>query len=325
MKLSIIVAAYNVEKYIEKCLLSCIQDVSHSYEILVVNDGSTDHTLEILSNLASVYNIIKVIDQPNSGLGAARNSGMQHSKGAYLWFIDGDDYVDAKSISSILKEVDSKQLDTLILDYAAVDEQYVILGQHRNTPQSVQGVFTGGDYYEANYSKSYTPLFVFKRSLFTKNNILFKERINMQDSEILPKLLIDAQRVSFLDEICYYYLQQSESFTNSDKGEKRFTYFESIIAVRDFLEAFLIIAETQNPKIANGIRKKLLSIHHIVYNHLIYVRYQKDWLVKIIALLKDNKLYPLQYSGNIKAKVLAPAMNLMPQTTKKVIDTLRKT
>lgn len=325
MKLSIVVAAYNVEKYIEKCLLSCIQQAgSFEYEVVVVNDGSTDGTPEILTRLASEHPVIKIVNQSNSGLGAARNTGLSNASGMYVWCIDGDDYLNPDAILEIVTAIENKQLDILILNYAVVDEQYQAVSNHDNRPQNVDGVFTGGDYYENNYSKSYTWLFVFKRSIFTENNILFKERINMQDSEILPKLLLHAQRIAFLDKVCYYYLQQPESFTNSANGEKRYRYFESIIAVRDSLQEFLSIAETQNPKIASGIKKKLSSFHHIVYNHLIYVPYQKGWLVKIIDLLKNNRLYPLQYSGSAKAKLMVFVMNIMPVTTKKIIDHLRK-
>lgn len=324
MNLSIVIAAYNVENYIEKCILSCIQDSgAFEYDIIVVDDGSNDQTPEILTKLQNEHSIVKVVTQKNSGLGAARNTGLQHSNADYVWFIDGDDALHEDVVLKIITETLNKKLDTLILNYAAVNEQFEILQNHGNRPENVSGIFSGGDYYEHNYSKSYTWLFVFKRKLFTENAIYFKERINMQDSEILPKLMFHANRISFFDEVCYYYMQQPGSFTNSKNAEKRYKYFESIIAVRDSLEGFLASDGYKNSQIASGIRMKLQSLHHIVYNHLVFTRYEEKWLEKIIVLLRNNRFFPLQYGQSAKTKLVAMALNAAPVFTKKIIDGMR--
>ena len=323
MKLSIVIAAFNVEKYIKKCILSCIQDTRlFEYEVVVVNDGSTDQTLNILQTLEPLYANLKVISQENTGLGGARNTGLNHAKGDYIWFIDGDDYLQQDILADIIHETTTKDLDALILDYAVVDESYKVLEQHQNTIH-ISEIITGGDYYETHFSKSYTWMFVFKRSLFTTNNLIFKERINMQDSEILPKIMNHIKRLTFLNKVCYFYLQQPESFTNSEKGGKRYNYFESIIAVSYSLQEFLSSIEDENPKIALGIKKKLLSFHHIVYNHLVYVPYEKKWLIKIIELLKIHAFYPLQFQGDTKVRLIVILMNTWPVSTKKAIDVLR--
>jgi len=292
------------------------------YEIVVVNDGSTDRTLSILQKLEPIYTNLKVISQENTGLGGARNTGLNHAKGDYVWFIDGDDYLHDAILSDIIQETTAKDLDTLILNYAVVNESYNVLEQHQNTI-NISEIITGGDYYEAHFSKSYTWMFVFKRSIFTTNNLTFKERINMQDSEILPKIMYHTKRLAFLHKVCYYYLQHPESFTNSEKGGKRYKYFESIIAVSYSLQEFLSNVEEKNPKIALGIKKKLLSFHHIIYNHLVYVPYEKKWLIKIIGLLRMHEFYPLQFQGDRKVKLIVVLMNNWPVSTKKAIDVLR--
>lgn len=93
--ISLILPAYNVEKYIETCVQSCEQqDLSkESYELVIVNDGSTDDTPEIIRTLSVTYSNIKVVSQQNQGLSMARNNGFKEATGKYIWFIDSDDII----------------------------------------------------------------------------------------------------------------------------------------------------------------------------------------------------------------------------------------
>jgi len=321
LKLSIIVAAYNVAEFIEKCIVSCLQDGGGAgYEIIVVNDGSTDNTAEILKQLETKHPLLKVVNQPNSGLGAARNTGLKHSSGEYIWFIDGDDYLHENVLSGIVNKITTQDLDVLILNYAVVDENYKVLDQHQNKID-IDGIITGGAYYETHFSKSYTWMFVFKKAIFIGNGLAFKERINMQDSEILPKIMYHTKRLAYYDFVCYYYVQQANSFTNSANGAKRYKYFESIIAVGHSLQQFL--HENDNPQIASGIEKKLQSLNHIIFNHLLYFKYDSQWLRKIIALLKANEFYPLKHQVSGKNKLLKAGLNHFPVFTKSIIDSVR--
>ena len=93
-KVSVIVPAYNTEKYIEKCLISLIKQTMKEIEIIIINDGSTDNTLEIINKFASLDKRIKLITQSNQKQGAARNKGMKIAKGEYIGFVDSDDWID---------------------------------------------------------------------------------------------------------------------------------------------------------------------------------------------------------------------------------------
>ena len=123
MDLSIIIPVYNVEKYIEKCLLSCIkQDISYEdYEIVVVNDGSPDNSITIVERIAKDYSNIRIINQENQGLSGARNTGMKHAKGNYIWFVDSDDYIEENCLGRIVSYLNG-DLDILQLQYRHVFE-----------------------------------------------------------------------------------------------------------------------------------------------------------------------------------------------------------
>lgn len=100
---SIIIPAYNVERYIEHCIVSILKQSYTNIEILVVNDGSSDNTPNIVHKLALVDCRIKLIDQKNSGVSAARNAGIRASKGEYIVFVDGDDYLAVDYVEYMLK------------------------------------------------------------------------------------------------------------------------------------------------------------------------------------------------------------------------------
>ena len=98
MKISVIVPVYNSEKYIEKCIESIINQTYRNIEIIFINDGSTDESLNIIHKYKKLDNRIKVINQSNSGVSAARNKGIKNSIGDYITFVDSDDHIDSKMI-----------------------------------------------------------------------------------------------------------------------------------------------------------------------------------------------------------------------------------
>ena len=119
MKLSIIIPVYNVEQYIEKCILSLEQqDIpQEQYEIIIINDGSPDKSRDVILKLMKQYSNIVFIDQENKGVSMARNAGMDRAKGKYLLFIDPDDYVEQSSFTRILTHADKNAAEVVFLGY----------------------------------------------------------------------------------------------------------------------------------------------------------------------------------------------------------------
>ncbi len=111
IKVSIIVAAYNVEKYIERCMDSLINQTLYDIEIIVVNDGSTDSTLNILKRYNERDNRIIIVDKKNAGLIEARKSGLVEAKGEYLIFVDGDDWIDINTAEILYNKAKKDKLD----------------------------------------------------------------------------------------------------------------------------------------------------------------------------------------------------------------------
>ncbi len=324
MKISLIIAAYNVEQFIEKCIYSCMNhDIGkQEYEIVVVNDGSTDSTYDILNRLQEENSNLNVIHQENKGLGAARNTGIKNAKGEFLWFIDGDDYIETNSFPGIMNKINSEDLDILVLNYDVVNDKYDLMSQQCNACNIENNIVSGSEFYVSNYEKSYSWLYIFRKNLFLQNDVWFKEKINMQDSEILPKILINASKVGLFNMTCYYYVQYKESFTNTNNGQKRYSYFQSILEVERSLKEFQNILHRKDDEMKSGLKKKLTTLERVIFFHLLYYRYDKLWLLKCIELLRQNGHYPLKFKPKGKLLFFYYGLNFSPVLTKKFFDIL---
>lgn len=318
MKLSILIAAYNVELFIEKCISSCYNEsLSDCYEIIVVNDGSTDQTQPIVESLTKVFSNLVLINQENSGLGSARNVGIQNAKGHYIWMIDGDDFATNNAIQLILDKIQTNQ-DILAFNFNIISEDQRIIKKY--APNFIKPNQSASTYYLNHYQDSYTFQYIFKKELFTDFNICFQSRINMQDSEILPKIVFRAKNLVYTDECIYNYVQHENSFTNTANTEKRLNYFRSIISVDNSLKEFGRQIIEKDCVLYNGIQEKRKSLHRVVLHHLIFFSYSKHGLNKIIHFLKENDFYPLKYKAKGKFELIKYGLNTFPLFTKKIID-----
>ena len=122
MILSIIIPVYNVEPFVEKCIRSCeAQDASKDdYEIVVVNDGSKDNSVDVVNRVANEFENIRVLSQPNAGLSAARNTGMREAKGEYYMFVDSDDWIAENCLTKLIGKLRKERPDDLAICAANV-------------------------------------------------------------------------------------------------------------------------------------------------------------------------------------------------------------
>lgn len=217
-KLSIIIPVYNVEKYIEKCLNSVIYPELSDYEIIVVNDGSTDGSPAIIADYAARYpRLIKAISKENGGLGSARNSGLQAAQGEYVLFLDSDDRLAENAPAEILKETE-KGFDIGVFDYVSVNEQgrqlSVIKGCER------EGMFSFEEFPLLLFSPPCACNKVWRRSLFAESGIAYPDRLWFEDLATTPCLYLKAEKILHINKVWYYYLQRSGSITNNKSLER---------------------------------------------------------------------------------------------------------
>ena len=236
VKLSIIIPVYNVEGYLRKCIDSVLIQDYDDYEIILVDDGSTDSCPAICDEYACTpYTVhhtpIKVIHQPNAGLSAARNSGIKIANGDYIMFVDSDDYIKPNVLGLLMQQVERDKLDVLRFNYQNVNEQYEVFNSNKAQKRDVDysEVVTDGETFlnERLGPMCYAVMFIIRRNLIIGDrrlkigDCLFKEGIYFEDTEWTPRMLLRAKRVASTPMIVYNYLWRSGSITLPTDPVKR--------------------------------------------------------------------------------------------------------
>lgn len=221
MKLSIILPVYNVEEYIERCILSLkAQDLSQNdYEIIVVDDGSKDHSIEIAEKLKEEFKNFYIIHKPNGGLSSARNKGIGHAKGEYIWFIDSDDYIEKNVLKSLIDKLETDTLDLLLFNIYDIwpDKEcpgFDIKSQPKNIISGLEYIKDGYDIGKSAWC------FIVKKSIITDNNILFTEGIIQEDYEFVLKLYKYVNKLTFYPIRVYNYLHRDGSITTTKNASQ---------------------------------------------------------------------------------------------------------
>ena len=228
MKLSIIVPIYNVAPYLRKCVDSLLtQDIS-DYEIILVDDGSTDNSGAIADELVDAFRLsplasrleMRVIHQANAGLSAARNTGIMAAQGEYILFVDSDDYLHPNTLGTLLEQMEHDNLDVLRFRYQNVKENGEVFVPH-------EGMKTDYNNYTSNptdglnflnermWVQCYVVQFLVKTDIVRQE--LFTLGIYFEDTDWTPRILLRAQRVASTDLVVYNYLWREGSITLSQK------------------------------------------------------------------------------------------------------------
>lgn len=219
--LSVIIPVYNVEKYLDRCIKSILAHDNTKLEILLVDDGSTDKSGKICDSYLN-YNFIKVYHKKNGGLSDARNYGLLHATGKYIWFIDSDDYI-LINIEKIIEEL-SEDIDILCFDYIMTNDNGNIVYTYKTLHENVS--YTGEEYLKIvlkahNY---YIPVWhnIFRRDFLLDNNLLFKKGIYHEDEQLMPYIYMQAGSIKYRREVVYNYVLRKGSISSGNNNEKNY-------------------------------------------------------------------------------------------------------
>jgi len=233
--LSIVVPVYNVEKYVAECLESLLQ--LDDAEIIVVNDGSSDSSLEVVVGIQQRNKNIKVITQENAGLSAARNSGLMACTGDYVYFVDSDDIANDFGVSEAYDYAKKKNLD-IAQCHIEVFKDGVFNERHlfRDVRYRKNSEILNGDKYFKKYVRSGEfpiPVFsnIYKRSYLLKHDLFFLNGVIHEDVEWVPRVFSMAGDVAFLNKtICYYRIREG-SITNEQMLSKGSRSLDSLLVI----------------------------------------------------------------------------------------------
>ncbi|MES5843931.1 MULTISPECIES: glycosyltransferase [unclassified Bacillus cereus group] len=239
-KISIVVAAYNVEDYIEKCLESLTAQSIKEIEILVINDGSRDNTVNIANEFTKCDKRIRVISQENGGLSAARNTGINHANGEFIAFVDGDDYLDKSMYEILYEKTITDNLDLVVCGF-----KKVWLDEDANKLREKEYYFNkellNGNVLENFLCKHDEPFVVawnklYRTEIIKKNNIYFENRAFFEDVGFMPRYLYYANKVACLDNAMYYYVQRKGSITKSYNSMIESSLINTLRLVKEFFK-----------------------------------------------------------------------------------------
>lgn len=295
VKFSIIIPVYNLEDYLYRCLESVLNQDYNDFEIILINDGSDDNSLNIIEEFKNQYSSkIKVISQVNQGVSSARNKGLQEAEGEYIIFIDGDDYIDSNHLSNILEYI-GKSKNSFILNSLFVETgetTWVIPKASKNYDCSFYGtlmnILDNHRYQGFLFNK------IFSNSVIKSNELKFKENLYYaEDTEFVIRYLLELQKresdlvANIINSPTYHYVQIKSSATHQF-NIRQFSLVNSMEEIQCNLEKMKSINKevlyvVQSNLIQSVLKMIRLSrINGVVNEHL------EDSLDKIVTNSWDN-------------------------------------
>lgn len=223
--ISVIIPVYNVEKYLKQCVDSVLAQTYQNIEIILVDDGSTDSSGQICDEYSNQHKSIKSLHEQNGGASSARNYGLKHAKGDYVYFLDSDDYLINNAIERMVVCAVNNQADLVFIEAKSIDEsgKEIKSNYHYHTqyiPQSpYEAMQMMMDFKEFHVG---SPFFFIKRKLFIENNLTFTEGIMYEDMIMSYQLFSLAQRCAHVHEPIYIRRYRPNSVMTSAKTEKNY-------------------------------------------------------------------------------------------------------
>lgn len=270
--ISVIVPAYNVEKYISSCLDSLLNQTKKEIEIIAIDDGSTDNTLNILNEYKrNNPNKIHVISQNNQGLSITRNNGIKLSTGKYISFVDGDDEIDTNLFKNLWDKLEEFPYDVVAFNVEIIYPNKKIIVNPGITSDIK-------DFNLDSKKKFLTDMYcmacnkIYKRDLFKDDNLLFTPNTWFEDVLLMHKLIPNLTSLGYLNFPGYKYYQRENSIT--------YTYSDKLKDINFVLEKILEYYK----------KNDLYSIYKSELEY-IYVRYMFATYIKRLAKTKNKQKF----------------------------------
>ncbi len=281
-KISVIVAVYNTEKYVERCLNSLLNQTYQNLEIIVVEDDSTDNSKEVLKKYSHNDKVKLIYNKKNSGLSYSRNVGLENATGSYIGYIDSDDYVDLDYYEKLMQSIIDSKAEIAICDIKVVDEDTnteFISRCCNNDEFTVYNVVDNGLAASACNK-------LFKKELISKYK--FAEGKVNEDIAVVIPTIVNAKMITYA-KTYYYYVQRGGSIQNSGFSDKRFDIF---YGVKTTLERIKDNKDYESLKDAIVFNQLIVLLIYVIPK-------EKNWNRRKEILKKYNELvYEYQIRQN---------------------------
>lgn len=269
MKLSIIIPVFNVERHIEKTLSSLISQTEENFEVIIVNDGSTDSTYNVVKKFISENKLvnIRLINKDNMGVSSARNIGFSESTGRYVTYLDGDDYISENYVKSIYNLLKYQEPDILCWGYNIVNENNITIANYfekfNSNLTTMTGIETLEKYIIDRTLHICTGSAAYKKDMLLRNNITYTEGCsNGEDQEFIIKTLLVSKKISFINQVLSFYVQREDSISNTYNIKR----FDAINAMKRTCEYINNTKDKRLDKVLNTIKNEKI-IENFFYNY----------------------------------------------------------
>lgn len=304
VKISVIMPVYNEEQYLEKTCQSLKQQTLDDIELICINDGSTDNSTDILTNLATEYDNIRIINQENQGSGIARNKGIDEAKGEYIAFLDADDkYIDPYSLEKMYEYGYKNNADIICGNLKRISSE----GKLEDNFNYAEGNYAYFPEYDKLTPQDYGIPWAFYKNIYRKkfldeNNIRFPDLKRGQDPVFLADVLTKADVIYTVPVYLYGYNYSASGGANSkvNSHDKKLDYLEH------FKETFRILEDNGFYNISQKYKERL-----ILYLQLQNNRTDKELIQLVHEVFEDDDP---QYFNNIEDEVLYLQIYLINNT-----------
>ena len=315
MELSIIIPVCNVEQYIGPCLESIYrQGLSDDvFEVIVVNDGSTDRSMDVIEDVKSRHHNISVIHQDNAGPSVSRNVGMEKATGEYVLFVDSDDLLMDHGLSVLLQKAIDTSAEMIVSDYVRMNDDEITT-QSQYDAQFTDSLMvdkSGLDYYVEDYDPvkgSFIWRILYKRSFLNENSIRLVPGVYYEDIPFLQECFLKARRVVGIHLLYYIYRIRKRSCTYSFTLKNAMDYNTAIANSWDL---------TRLPHLPEKVR------HQQKKNLYLFFNYALDCIIGVFRDPSDRKqivddlrkkVPSLSFEGGVGPRVVSVLFRTLPYT-----------
>lgn len=308
LRLSIITTLYQSAGYMDKCLQTLLdQDIpAEDYEIILVNDGSPDNSLDVARKYESEYSNVKVVSyEVNRGLAGARQAGTDVAAGKFLCYVDPDDYIERRSFSSVLEEMERENLDMLRFNYRMVNDEY----QPMQKPQDARiidyspCIMDGRTFLRERLGYGcFVWAYIYRTALIKESGVRFRQGDYFDDTAWLPQIIRKAERINSTPIVRYNYWQRSNSLVNTVSEESVCRKLDAQLVLIDRLNEQLPTVEKDVIEWYRGMKSKLVLA--ILSTAAVNAPRKYDYYVNE---LKGKSIFPLRCenaSVSQKAKLM---------------------
>ena len=297
MKISFVIPVYNAELYLNKCIKSIYNSElpDTELEIIMIDDGSTDNSVEVAKQICQQYKNTMLLEQENQGSSVARNAGIEKATGDYIWFIDSDNYLDSSLLGRIKNDIIENNFpDIFAIQLKLIDgKKTCIECSQQKVKHNV--ILKGRNAILSGYQPSSACALICKRDFIKKHQLRFYVGISHQDVEFSMRAVALAKNIYFSDYQAYIYIKHSGSVSKPKTVEKQ--YFYTIGDMYVALSHQKFIETLEDKELQDYI---LRWSNNILFNLVLSIKCSNNPLIdknfrkKVLTDMKSHGVFPLQ-------------------------------